>query len=276
MTQKQEGTLQTWYLPWGGHFEQLSLVTWIRKISPHNIWIWNQQSYVWERAMVSQDPMINRFVPNILRLNVSSEAAAWKVHASYGKQNYGLLSGELPKGQGFVGTFSRGWNHWLMTLKKILPVPSWPSASKRHFCHSPLTLLALLALQCLSVLCGKHISNPVMPTTLLQNGFPPRGPGFPHKCLLPFHTRWGDSATTRIPSRWFPLHISSSQKHICNCWGGAHVQLHWFNETHQPAQSNVGTSDRTPHSAYIGDTLDFLSLLTWRNCSSGPHKRHST
>ena len=175
MTQKQEGTLQTWYLPWGGHFEQLSLVTWIRKISPHNIWIWNQQSYVWERAMVSQDPMINRFVPNILRLNVSSEAAAWKVHASYGKQNYGLLSGELPKGQGFVGTFSRGWNHWLMTLKKILPVPSWPSASKRHFCHSPLTLLALLALQCLSVLCGKHISNPVMPTTLLQNGFPPEG-----------------------------------------------------------------------------------------------------
>ena len=46
---------------------------------------------------------------------------------------------------------------------------------------------------------------------------PPEGLDSSHNRLLPYHTQWLDSAMTHNPSRWFPLHVSSSQKHICNC-----------------------------------------------------------
>ena len=44
-------------------------------------------------------------------------------------------------------------------------------------------------------------------------------------------------------------------------WGSRSAAL-VVNQTHQPAQINVGTSNRSPHLAYLGDNLDFLSLLT--------------
>ena len=43
---------------------------------------------------------------------------------------------------------------------------------------------------------------------------------------------------------------------------GSHSAALVASQTHQHAQINVGTSNRTPHSAYTGDTLDFLSLVT--------------
>lgn len=164
-----------------------------------------------------------------------------------------------------------------MTFKKSSPVPSWPSASRRGMTFP--TYLAGTALPyyvSLLPVAGTHISSPAMPTTLSLKMASPEGLDFPQQTPSLPHTVVG-LMLTHNPSRWFPDHVSSSQKHICNCWGGVHAQLHWWStKTHQPAQSNVGTSNRTPHSAYTGDTLDFLSLLTWSNCSSGPHRRHYT
>ena len=121
----------------------------------------------------------------------------------------------------------QGWNNWLTTFNKTLPVPSWASANRRHCWHSPLTLLALLALLgC--VPWGTDISNLAMPTTLLQNGFTPKGLDSPTTASYPT-THGGELSHEFHPLRWFTLQVSSSsQKYICNCWGGAHIQLHWW------------------------------------------------
>ena len=56
--------------------------------------------------MVSQDPMLKRLVPNLLMLNVfSNDMECW--HRSHGKENYVLILGHIPKGQGSLETFSR-------------------------------------------------------------------------------------------------------------------------------------------------------------------------
>ena len=57
-------------------------------------------------AVVSQDPMLNRLVPNLLMLNVVSNDAQCS-HRSHGKENYILILGHVPKGQGFLETSSR-------------------------------------------------------------------------------------------------------------------------------------------------------------------------
>ena len=116
------------------------------------------------------------------------------------------------KGVRISWNFLQGWNHWLMTLKKkILPVPSWPSASRRLLWHSPLTLPVLLALLCLCVPCGTDISSPAMPTTLLQNGFVPKGLDSPTIASFPTtHSGWtqpwlaspqGESHSRSAPAR---------------------------------------------------------------------------
>ena len=66
------------------------------------------------------------------------------------------------------------------------------------------------------------------------------------------------------------------QVHLQLLRWGLHSAALGASQTHQHAQSNTCTSNRTPNSAYTGDTLDFLSLVTWGNCSFGPHRRHST
>ena len=57
-------------------------------------------------AVVSQDPMLNRLVPNLLTLNVVSNDAQCS-HRSRGKENYILILGHVPKGQGFLEPLSR-------------------------------------------------------------------------------------------------------------------------------------------------------------------------
>ena len=56
--------------------------------------------------MVSQDTMLNKLVPNLLTLNVVSNDAQCS-HRSHGKEKYVLILGHVPKGQGFLETFSR-------------------------------------------------------------------------------------------------------------------------------------------------------------------------
>ena len=103
-----------------------------------------------------------------------------------------------------------------MTFKKILPVPSWPSASRIDFWHSPLTLLALLALLCLSIPCGTHIPSPAMPTMLLQNGFPLRA--------------WIPPTTDSFPT----THSGWTQPWLTTPQGGSH-------STSAPARSTSAT-----------------------------------
>ena len=57
-------------------------------------------------AVVSQDPMLNRLVPNLLTLNAVSNDAECR-HRSRGKENYVLILEHVPKGQGFLKTFCR-------------------------------------------------------------------------------------------------------------------------------------------------------------------------
>ena len=56
--------------------------------------------------MVSQDPPLNRLVPNLPTLNVVSNDAQCS-QRSHGKEKYVLILGHEPKGQGFLETFSR-------------------------------------------------------------------------------------------------------------------------------------------------------------------------
>ena len=180
------------------------------------------------------------------------------------------------KGVRISWNFLQGWDHWLTMLKKILPVPSWPSASRRLFWHSSLTLLALLALLCLCVPCGTDISSPAMPTTLLQKGLTPKGLDSPTVASLPTtHSGWTQPWLSS-PQGDFHSKSALARSTSATVEAGSHSAALGASQTHQHAQSNGGTSSRTWHSPYTGDTLDFLSLVTWENCSFGPHRRHST
>ena len=140
--------------------------------------------------------------------------------------------------------FLQGWNHWLMTLKKILPVPSWPSASRRLLWHSPLTLPALLALLCLCVPCGTDISSPAMPTTLLQNGFTPKGLDSPTIASFPTtHSGWTQpwlaSPQDESQSRSAPARSTSATVEVgltFSCTGGQPDQAHLTGHHTQPTQ----------------------------------------
>ena len=147
------------------------------------------------------------------------------------------------KGARISWNFLQGWNHWLTTFNKTLPVLSWPSANRRHCWHSPLTLLALLALL-VCVPWGTDISNLAMPTTLLQNGFTPKGLASPTTASYPTtHRGWtqpwvaspqGDSHSRSAPARSTSATVEVGL--TFSCTGGQPTQQH--------AQSNTGTSKR--------------------------------
>ena len=132
------------------------------------------------------------------------------------------------KGVRISWNFLQGWDHWLTMLKKILPVPSLAQCYQETFLTFP-TYLASTACPAMS-LCSMW--NRYIQPSNAHNAPPkrlnPQGPGFPHSSLLAYHSQWVDSAVTCVPSRWFPLQVSSRQKYICNCWSGAHIQLHWW------------------------------------------------
>ena len=79
--------------------------------------------------MGSQDPMLNRLVPNLLMLNVISNDAECR-HRSHGKDNYVLILGHVPKGQEFLETIMKSL---IDDNLKNPSCTSCPSASRRLF-----------------------------------------------------------------------------------------------------------------------------------------------
>ena len=175
-----------------------------------------------------------------------------------------------------------------MTLKKILPVPSWPSASRRLFWHSLLTLLALLALLCLCVPCGTDISSPAMPTTLLQNGFTPKGLDSPTIASFPTtHSGWtqpwlaspqGDSHSRSAPARSTSATVEVGL--TFSCTGGQpdlpacpdqrrHIQQDTILSLHRRHPGFPVSSDLGKLFLWAAqETLQKSTYSTWRHSSS--------